>query len=116
MAGSYLWVSSIDNPPTVSKIDPTSDTAVGTVSLTPSVTIGKLCYYAGYIWVPCTDTNNVKKVDPVAFTVVATISVGTGPIACVGGGGSVWVTNSTGRSVSRIDPVGNSVTATITVG
>jgi DNA-binding beta-propeller fold protein YncE len=46
----------------------------------------------------------VSRIDPDADEVVATMSVGAGPVEIAVSPDAVWVTNSLDRRVSRLEP------------
>ncbi len=66
------------------------------------------------VWVANTGAGTVSKIDPVANTVLATVTVAASPWAICFGAGSVWV--ACNGSVKRIDPLTATVIATITIG
>lgn len=70
-----------------------------------------------YLWVSSFGGgDNVKKVDPLTSTVVATISTGTTPLGLAFDGTYIYSANYGAGTVSKINPVTNTVVATITVG
>ena len=70
----------------------------------------------GAVWVASYLDDVIRRIDPESGGVMATIPVGSGPIAIAVTGGAVWVANQNDGSVSRIDPRTNSVMKAISVG
>jgi YVTN family beta-propeller protein len=74
-----------------------------------------VAYAFDSLWVT-TDGGGVKRVDPAADRVVATVPEGGFPVRAAGGFGSVWVANCGLGHVLRINPETNRVIATIDTG
>ena len=68
------------------------------------------------MWVASGLDSTVSRIDPFRGSVVATIPVGSGPVALAVAGGFVWVANQYSGTVSRIDPKRNAVVGTTSVG
>jgi YVTN family beta-propeller protein len=112
--GSLLWVANYRNDGTNHPLlgyDPF--TQAGVYSNNFSSDNFGVHWDGTHIWVSDTGADLVRKIDPTAGTILATVTVGDRPEAITSGAGSVWVGNQTGNSVSRIDPATNTVTATI---
>jgi YVTN family beta-propeller protein len=114
-----VWVSNT-RAGTVSRIDPTTDTVVGTIAVGRG-TFG-LRTGDGAVWLTNSAEGTVLRIDPATNLVVATIPVGTFPIGLAVTPGAVWIANhwagpgETTGSVSRIDPTTNTVVDTIPLG
>jgi YVTN family beta-propeller protein len=66
-----------------------------------------ILYDGETLWSADQVSDTVTRIDPVTASVLATISVGDGPVAlawvaCGTGCGDLWVANEDGDSVSRI--------------
>ncbi len=115
-----MWLTSLPGN-SVTRIDPTTNTATGTISLTPSGLgpIG-ITVDVGYVWVANHDgnpTGSVAKIDPATMSVVDVIPIGNrsiaGPNWLAAGGGSIWTDVPNINAVVRIDPATDTITATI---
>jgi YVTN family beta-propeller protein len=53
--------------------------------------------------------NHAVRIDPATWETVASVAVGTDPVAVVGGGGLVWVANRRDGTVTVVDPGTNRV-------
>jgi YVTN family beta-propeller protein len=93
------------------KVDPASNSVVGTFPM-PDGLAGVRAGY-GAVWVAQPAEDAVLQVDPADGTVVRTISTGPGPRFLALGEGSVWSLNQGDGSVSRIDPATGTVLATV---
>jgi len=108
-----VWVANGEDRSTISRVDPTTASAVETITVgrRPSaIAIG-----AGAVWVANRDDGTVSRVNPEASS-SATIPVGDEPSAIAVGDGAVWVANAGDGTVSKIDPSRNEVAQTIEVG
>jgi YVTN family beta-propeller protein len=112
--GSDLWVANYRNDGTNHPLlgyDPF--TQAGVYSNNFSSDNFGVHWDGTHIWVSDTGADVVRKIDPTAGTILATVTVGDKPEAVTSGAGSVWVGNETSNDVSRIDTATNTVTATI---
>ena len=112
--GSLLWVANYRNDGTNHPLlgyDPF--TQAGVYSNNFSSDNFGVHWDGTNIWVSDTGADVVRKIDPTAGTILATVTVGDKPEAVTSGAGSVWVGNETSNDVSRIDTATNTVTATI---
>jgi streptogramin lyase len=68
-----------------------------------------------YLWLACYRDGVVQKIDPVAFTVLnsVTLSTGSGPVDCAFDGSSIWVTEGLLQQIARINPLTAQVTARV---
>ena len=112
--GSLLWVANYRNDGTNHPLlgyDPFTQAGVYSNNFS-SYNFG-VHWDGTNIWVSDTGADVVRKIDPTAGTILATVTVGDKPEAVTSGAGSVWVGNETSNDVSRIDTATNTVTATI---
>ena len=110
--GSNVWT--VDAGGTVSKIDPTTNTVLGTVSVNDFV-LG-LVWDGHAMWASQYSAGTVSKIDPATMSVVATVTVGASPSLGTFDGTNVWFANQSSNSVTRINPSTNIATATVAVG
>jgi YVTN family beta-propeller protein len=112
--GSLLWVANYRN-------DGTNHPLLGYDGFTQAGVYSNNFSSANYgvhwdgthIWVSDTGADLVRKIDPTAGTILATVNVGDRPEQITSGAGSVWVGNQTSNNVSRISQSTGAVTATI---
>jgi YVTN family beta-propeller protein len=85
---SAVWVAnSLDS--TVSKVDPESDTVVGTISVGSNPVA--LAINGGSVFVANEYGSSVSRIDARSGVVKGTTAVGGGPTALVSAGGRIWV-------------------------
>ena len=120
--GEYMWVANGDGSDNnVSKINPMTNQVEAVVDLGSDFHYAQSVTFDGeFIWVTETgqfpSSSVVRKVDPVANTVVASVAVGVNPYGIAFDGKYLWVANNSSGNVSKVDPVANTVVATTTVG
>ena len=113
--GSKVWVTNFRDG-TLSKIDIATAQVEGAPLRTGAGARGVTEGF-GSVWVSNLKEDNVARVDPETFEVVARIPVGDEPKELIARLGSVWVVNSKSNTVTRIDPKTNRVAgAPIPVG
>lgn len=113
--GSNIWVPNKDGN-TISRVNVGSNTVTGTVSLGPAAPATGpygVVYDGTSVWV--TDANGgtladpsdgrVIKIDPIAATVVTTLTGFATPRGVTFDGTWIWVSNYAAETVSRINPV-----------
>jgi YVTN family beta-propeller protein len=122
---SSLWAIDESGPEaSLLQIDPATNAVVATIPL-PGVASGTsrgMAAGAGSIWIsvpdPASDlaVPSVVRVDPVAQTIVATIT-GIGPLGIVATDDAVWVADffQSNNAIARIDPATNTIVARIAV-
>ena len=94
---------------TTARIDPASNTVVGTFDVdqyTLYLTAG-----AGAVWLSDTATNDVLRIDPTTYAVTARIHVVQAGLLAVDDG-VLWAQSGSLRTLSRIDLASNTVVAT----
>jgi YVTN family beta-propeller protein len=106
-----VWAVSREPDHVLVKVDPASDSVVGTFPM-PDGLAGVRAGY-GAVWIAQPAEDAVLQVDPADGTVLRAIPVGPGPRFLAVGEGSVWSLNQVNGSVSRIDPATGAVLATI---
>jgi virginiamycin B lyase len=115
-----IWIPNVgDN--TLSKIDPATDTVVGSYPVSlggdseGSVGVGE-----GAVWLVTdaegTQAGTLSRIDPNDGHVVANVPVAADSHGVVVAGGFVWVTSAEGNCVTKVDPGTNTVAGTIPVG
>ena len=95
-----LWVA---NGPsrTVTRIDPTTDTATAVIAVPDPASV--MTTGAGSVWVTSFPGNTVTRIDPATNTVLGTIpSGGLGPIGITFFDGHVWVANHNGNPAGSV--------------
>jgi YVTN family beta-propeller protein len=78
--------------------------------------VGAVAVGFGSVWATIWEDGTVQRIDPATGEVVATISVGQGPLWISIGEDSVWVSNQGSGTVSRIDPETDTSVAEIDIG
>ena len=116
-SGTELWIPQSDTPSHVFIYSTTDWKKLKEITvghLTSEVTFsadGSKVYAAN------TDEASVSVIDPIAKTVLTTVSVGTTPVgAWPASNGKMYVDNEISETVSEIDVTTNLVTATINLG
>jgi YVTN family beta-propeller protein len=97
-----VWSASGHAAPVITRIDPHTNRAKGTVQGKLFAPIGLALAY-GSLWVADLDAKTIDRVDPRSGRIVARLSVGGYPVRLGVGFGSIWVHDETGR-VLRIRP------------
>lgn len=103
----------------MSIIDVSTNTVVGTVSLTVGTAPYAVAILAnGNAYIADNGNSSVTVFSTTSNVIIGTIAVGSGPlsIAANSTGSKVYVTNTTDGTVSVINTATNTVTATVTVG
>jgi hypothetical protein len=101
----------------LSRIDPTTNTARGTIIKGHGDAAG-LALGEGGLWTLDRDAGELLRLDPQTLEVDASIRVeatSRGPSSVAVGEGFVWAANATVGTVTKVDPKTNSVVATIPV-
>jgi streptogramin lyase len=97
------------------RIDPAQNKVVTRIKI-PST--GSLAYGFGSFWVAAVD-GSVRRIDPVAETIVATIPVqdaANWSPQITTGDGAVWVASADKNEIVKIDPTTNTVASTTPIG
>jgi streptogramin lyase len=105
----------IDGDHAIAQVDP------GTNRVTPTRLTGTnfpsaLRFADGSLWVTCSGTGVVSRLDPATGKVQAEITTKPGIRFATAGHDAIWVLNTAEGEVYRIDPSTNALTATIDVG
>ncbi len=103
----------LPSPPVAGTISATIS-GLGSLSGGPFVAYG-MAADNSVVWIHNGDTGTLVRIDPQTNTVVATISIASGPGEVAIAQGAVWVANATAGTLSRIDSQTNRVVATITL-
>jgi virginiamycin B lyase len=108
-----VYVMSTGRERRVARIDPATDTAVGSFA----APAGAAAMRAGFgsLWVTQPGAGAVTRVDADDGSELSTVPTGAGARFLAVGDDAVWVLNNGAGTVTRVDPDGNAV-ATITVG
>ncbi len=107
-----IWM--VAKPSTLMRIDPTTNTIVGSVVL-PSETENP-AFGDGFIWLSSFGHDELLKVDPKTMAVAGRVAVGPKPRFLTVGAGSVWTLNQGDGSITRVDMATGKVMATIACG
>jgi hypothetical protein len=94
------------------RIDPSTNSIVGTVPLDAALAVTRIAYGAGSVWAFSTATvgpDQVVRVDPATNAVTATIELGRTAGTMAFGFGALWVTSPIDDLLMRIDPATNAV-------
>jgi len=110
-AGS-VWV--VVKPSTLTRIDPKTNTVVGTLEL-PSESENPT-FADGFLWISSYGHDSLLKVDPKKMEIVATIPVGPKPRFLIPGDGAIWTLNQGDGSISRVDIKSGKLVANIACG
>jgi YVTN family beta-propeller protein len=109
--GGYLWIGN-RNSNTISKVDPTTNTVVDTIS---SIHPFEIVDDGKYLWASNRTSGTVSKIDPSTDQVIDVIPTGEA-LGMAFDGRSVWVAGFSTGNVTRIDPVADKVTGVVSLG
>lgn len=107
-----VWVTDTEAR-TLARIDPASNTVVGTATLAGAPQ--DVLFAGDAIWVTLPDNGVVLRVDP-ATQATTTIPVRGRPLYLAFGSGTLWVSDPTNQALARVDPVRLVVTGDAATG
>jgi YVTN family beta-propeller protein len=68
------------------------------------------------VWVPCSGTPALFRIDPLTNQVIARIAVNPMPAGVASDANAVWVTSRSANTLTMVDPATNQVTAVYPLG
>jgi YVTN family beta-propeller protein len=107
-----VWVTDTEAK-TLARIDPATNTVVGTATLAGGPQ--DVLFAGDAIWVTLPDSGVVVRVDPLTQA-ITTIPVRGQPQNLAYGAGTLWVSDPGNRTVARVDPVRSVVTGDAAAG
>lgn len=115
--GSELWIPQSDTPSHVSIYNTTDWTKLKEITVGHMTSEVTFAADGSRVYAANTDDGSVSIIDPIAKTVLTTVSVGETPVgAWPANNGKMYVDNETSKTISEIDVATNLVTATINLG
>ena len=106
-----VWAAGLDG--TVTRIDPLTNQASGTIPVAPSSGLNGIAAGAGTVWVSNSEQGMVYRIDPNINQVIATIQVEPWSSQIATTEDAVWVTNPITPILTKIDPGTNEVSAAV---